>query len=152
MAWTLPVIFICTLAHSKCAECWMSIVHGASDINNSGDYFRLKNNYILSAFYCFDTGCGILKRNVYFRQIFRSSWRNEPAITYGGKEESEEESLRARQRKKIKKSHKMKPKFAFHYTIQSVQPNELLGCAFRYSRTVCRQLYVSNLLAPACYC
>jgi hypothetical protein len=42
----------------------MSIVHGASDINNSGDYFKLKNNYVLSALYCFDTGRGLLPSNL----------------------------------------------------------------------------------------
>jgi hypothetical protein len=28
----------------------MSIVDGASDISDSGDYFRLKNNYVLPRF------------------------------------------------------------------------------------------------------
>jgi hypothetical protein len=46
-------------------------VDGSSDITNSGDYFRLKNNYVFATFYCFDTGCGILKGNAHFRHILK---------------------------------------------------------------------------------
>ena len=36
----------------------MSIVDGASDIIDSGDYFRLKNNYVLPRFIALILGVG----------------------------------------------------------------------------------------------
>jgi hypothetical protein len=53
----------------------MSIVDGASDINDYGDYFRLKNNYVLPRFIALILGVG--SSNEMFASVIFSKVREE---------------------------------------------------------------------------